>query len=140
MASFSYAFFAKRNGVIDSQFQKWEFIHIAEDGIVKLDDTSLLWHIGEGIGPGYTRIEESAGAGTPLIVDPAGTWDVLNHPPPTAQTVTDLSLNANIAFQVCCGVMVLEDDDYVEIGQIDAPGIVTIPSFKIVRIGIGNFL
>lgn len=139
MASIVYSLSLLKNGGADpSQDMLWEYSHILETGVIALDPSALLYHILQGLGQGYTRVEDD-GAGL-VEFNPAGNYDIINHPPDDVAMVDPRDIEADVIRQVATGVAVLEDDDYIEIGAENIPGDLVISSFKLVRIGIGNFL
>lgn len=139
MASIVYTISLLKNGGADpSQDMAWEYPHIVEDGVVAINPSALLYHIFQGTGQGYTRVDDN---GSGLVeFNPAGNYDIINHPPDDVTMVESRDIEAAVVRQVATGVAVLEDDDYIEIGADNIPGNLIVSSFKLVRIGIGNFL
>lgn len=139
MASITYTLSMLKNGGADpSQDMVWEYSHIVENSVIALNPAALLYHIFQGVGQGYTRVDDN---GSNLVeFNPAGNYDIINHPPDDVAMVEPRDIQADVIRQVATGVAVLEEDDYIEIGAENIPGELFVASFKLVRIGIGNFL
>lgn len=120
-----------------SQSMVWEFTHIYDLGVIELDPGGLNYHILQGIGDGHTRVDDN-GAGL-VQFNPAGAYDLINHPPASPTIVDAVDIDARVIQQVATGVFTIEDAEYFEIGAQNIPGDLQIPSFKIVRIGIDYF-
>ena len=134
-----YSLSLRKNGGADpSQDMTWQYVHIDEAGVPQLDNTALLYNIGTGLGDAHTRVEDN-GAGL-VEFNGSGNYDLINHPPAPVQMVDIITIDLQVTNHVATGVCVLEEDDYAEIGAQDIPGDLSIVSFKLVRIGIGNFL